>query len=130
MINDNDRCVICGQYMPEGSGMVCEQCIQNSRTVDLLDLASNEAQAVKNIHIEDSYNVWLPSTMKGWTYTTCFEQTGHCPPDEYLNRSWKSIYIEWYLHNIGYWITLPFIKNAKIKRINERCKHVDLEEHR
>jgi hypothetical protein len=46
-----------------------------------------------------------------------------------LNRSYISMYIEWYLHNIGYWLTLPFIKNEKIKALNKRFKHVDLEEH-
>jgi hypothetical protein len=51
-------------------------------------------------------------------------------PEDYLNRSYRSMYIEWILHNIGYYITLPFIKNEKIKNINERCKHVDLDEWR
>lgn len=49
--------------------------------------------------------------------------------NQVLNRSYKDMYIEWYLHNIGYWLTLPFIKNEKIKALNERFKHVDLEEH-
>ena len=46
-----------------------------------------------------------------------------------LNRSYRSMYIEWYLHNIGYWLTLPFIKKDNIKVLNERFKHLDLEEH-
>ena len=50
--------------------------------------------------------------------------------DVILNRSWTGMYIEWYLHNIGYYLTLPFIKNPTVKKLNERFKHLDLEEHR
>jgi hypothetical protein len=50
--------------------------------------------------------------------------------NDVLNRTWKGMYIEWWLHNIGYYITLPFIKNDIILCLNERFKHLDLEEHR
>lgn len=48
---------------------------------------------------------------------------------ELLNRSYTSMYIEWWLHNIGYYITLPFLKLGInwINSINRRCKDVDLE---
>ena len=42
---------------------------------------------------------------------------------------YRDMYIEWYLHNIGYWLTLPFKKNPKIAALNERFKHLDLEEY-
>ena len=38
------------------------------------------------------------------------------------------MYIEWWLHNIGYYLTLPFNKNEKLLAINHRCKDVDLNE--
>lgn len=47
-----------------------------------------------------------------------------------LNRSWKSLYIEWWLHNIGYYLTLPLVWISYFKKLNERFKHVDLEEHK
>jgi hypothetical protein len=45
-----------------------------------------------------------------------------------LNRSYKSMYIEWWLHNIGYYLTLPLSFIPYFKSINERCRDVDLEE--
>ena len=48
--------------------------------------------------------------------------------DKILNRSYKGMYIEWYLHNIGYYITLPFVNNEYIKSLNNRFKDLDLEE--
>ena len=44
-----------------------------------------------------------------------------------FNRPLFSMYIEWYLHNIGYYLTLPFCFIPWFKKTNERCKHVDLE---
>jgi hypothetical protein len=58
-----------------------------------------------------------------------FDKYDSTDPSITLNRSFKGMIIEWYLHNIGYWMTLPFIKNEKIKTINERFKHLDLEAH-
>lgn len=59
----------------------------------------------------------------------CYSVYGTVNADKVLNRSYKSMYIEWYLHNIGYWFTLPLIKKDSIKKLNERFKHVDLEEY-
>ena len=84
---------------------------------------------MKNIQIKDSYGVWDTVVMLRLINEKCKEQYGIAVADCILHRTYKSMYIEWWLHNIGYWITLPFIKNVKMKKINERCKHVDLEEH-
>ena len=46
-----------------------------------------------------------------------------------FHRSLTSMYIEWYLHNVGYYLTLPFMKIRFIAKLNERFKHVDLEEY-
>ena len=84
---------------------------------------------MKSIQIKDSYNVWSRN------YMTCLimQETAtkyHSPfSNEVLNRSWRGMYTEWYLHNIGYWLTLPFIKNEYFNELNTRFKHLDLEEH-
>ena len=84
---------------------------------------------MKVIRIENSYKDWDYRMM--WCKITleCYKQFQMCRADRVLHRSYIGMYIEWYLHNIGYWLTLPFIKNEKIKTLNERFKHVDLEEH-
>jgi hypothetical protein len=46
-------------------------------------------------------------------------------PERLLNRDYTSLYIEWWLHNIGYYLTKG---STKLKKINLRCKDVDLEE--
>ena len=84
---------------------------------------------MKNIHIEDSYNTWLTSSMKTKIRTNSYLQYGTINAALILNRTYRGMYIEWYLHNIGYWLTLPFIKKECIKNLNERFKSVDLEEH-
>ena len=84
---------------------------------------------MKNIHIENSYNTWSTTMMWGKIFMECWQKYHEAKADRVLNRSYTGMYIEWYLHNIGYWLTLPFVKNEKIKAINERFKHVDLEEH-
>ena len=83
---------------------------------------------MKNIHIENSYNVWNTRKMKKILTLESYRQYKNCYAENVLNRTYKSLYIEWWLHNIGYYMTLPFIKNEKINNLNQRFKHVDLEE--
>lgn len=84
---------------------------------------------MKNIHINNSYKTWKPRQM--W-----FELENFCidydiiDPGYYLNRSYLSIYIEWWLHNILYYLTKPLCRWETFKSINLRCKDVDLEERR
>ena len=78
---------------------------------------------MKNIHINNSYNIWSIFQMKQIILKY------HITPTIYLNRSWISLYIEWYLHNIGYYIMLPFCFIPFIKKQCLRCKNVDLNEH-
>ena len=84
---------------------------------------------MKNIHIENSYSTWLISKMTSKIMNNCYEKYNTPFADKVLNRSFDSMYIEWWLHNIGYYLTLPFINNKEIEKLNERFKHVDLEEH-
>lgn len=121
-MNDlNDTCVMCGEtYIPEGEGMVCPKCQANG----------GPQVALKNIHIENSYTTWSTTMMYGKILIESWQNYRNVRANRVLNRSYAGMYLEWYLHNIGYWLTRPFIKNGKIKSINERCKHVDLEEHK
>ena len=84
---------------------------------------------MKNIHIENSYKIWRPRRMRLKIKAESFQRYQNVYADRVLNRTYCSMYLEWFLHSIGYWLTLPFIKNSKFKYINERCKHVDLEEY-
>ena len=77
---------------------------------------------MNNLHISDSYKVWRISEMNElMTPRNC------CLKDveTILNRPLWTIYIEWWLHNIGYYLTKPI---AKLQHINLRCKNVDLNE--
>ena len=85
---------------------------------------------MKNLHIENSYNIWDRYTMFALITFCCNKEYGSYLADKVLNRTYRGMYIEWWLHNLGYWFTLPFVKNAKVKALNERFRHVDLEEHR
>lgn len=85
---------------------------------------------MKNIHIENSYNIWSTDHMKSEIIHQCHIKYGSMCADKVLNRTWKGMFLEWYLHNIGYYVTLPFIKNETLQFYNNRFKHVDIEEHR
>ena len=82
---------------------------------------------MNNIHIDDSYNIWRPKSMKLIIRAKSYI-TYNFNPEGVLNRSYRSMIIEWWLHNIGYYVTKPFCFIEKIKEINLRCKDVDLEE--
>lgn len=82
----------------------------------------------KSIQIKDSYKIWRPSIMYGKIMYECFSNYDSVMAEQVLNRSYIGMYIEWWLHNIGYYITKPFSFIPNIKIINLRCKDVDLEE--
>lgn len=84
---------------------------------------------MKNIHIENSYNTWDISDIRKQIDKKCYEEYISFSPVMKLNRTYESMYIEWWLHNIGYHITKPFCFIEPIKKINLRCKDVDLQEH-
>lgn len=83
-----------------------------------------------SIQIKDSYTAWWPSRMKLLLYRASKEKFGISFPAALLNRTYKSMYIEWWAHNIGYYLTLPFIWIPFMKKINLRCKDVNLGEHK
>ena len=85
---------------------------------------------IKSIQIKNSYNIWSIDNMTVFLMDESANKYGNIFANEVLNRSWRGMFVEWWLHNIAYWLTLPFIKNERLKVLNERFKHVDLEEHR
>lgn len=85
---------------------------------------------MKNIHIENSYKIWSTKIMNEEIYREFNRKYDEIDMEFYMNRTYNGMYLEWYLHNIGYLLTLPFIKNEKMRALNERFKHVDLEEHK
>ena len=78
---------------------------------------------MKNIHITDSYKIWSKKDMEFIIVLECYKKYNTVYADWTLNRSYAGMYVEWWLHNIGYYLTKPF------PQLNERLKHVDLEEH-
>ena len=79
----------------------------------------------KSIQIKDSYRIWQPSAMKNFIQFSVYLNYHSLDPEELLNRSYQSMYIEWWLHNLGYYLTRNI---AIFDVINMRCKDVDLEE--
>lgn len=75
------------------------------------------------IHVDNSYCIWSISKMRQIINNHTIN------PKEDIGRTYPGMYVEWYLHNIGYYVTLPFISNPKVAAINTRLKHVDLEAH-
>lgn len=78
---------------------------------------------IDNIHIENSYNTWSPRTMLIEIAGECIRQGEAWDPSIVLHRPLCTLYFEWWIHNIGYYLTLPF---SSLKNYNERFKHVDL----
>ena len=73
-----------------------------------------------DIQIEDGYYIWSLSAMHSLIQE---EQNRH---SIILHRSNISMYIEWWMHNIGYYMTKPLCFIDCVERIHLRCKDVDL----
>ena len=83
---------------------------------------------MKNLHIENSYKDWSTNIMWLKIHLECEKQYGTIFAAETLNRSYKGMYIEWYLHNIGYWLTLPFTKNEKVSKDEPSSNAIEIKE--
>ena len=79
------------------------------------------------IRINNSCDIWSPKQMKTLIQQQSAAKYGTTDADHVLNRSYTSMYIEWWCHNIGYYITKPFCFIEFFRDINIRCKDVDLE---
>lgn len=85
---------------------------------------------MKNLHIKNSYKIWDTYTMSVMIWDEFVRKApyDYSSPSIWLNRSYNSMYIEWWIHNIGYYLTLPFCEYNFIRRLNLRFKDVDLNE--
>ena len=83
---------------------------------------------MKVIHINNSYRYWSKNTMKCIINYMALNEYCSGNAQVLLNRTYDSMYIEWRLHNIGYYLTLLLGFIPSLKSINERCRDVDLEE--
>lgn len=83
---------------------------------------------MRNIQIKDSYKIWDADEMKDIIDQKCLDQYHSYFPQMVLNRDYDSMCVEWWLHNIGYYITKPFCNIEFFKNINIRCKDVDISE--
>ena len=88
-------------------------------------MAKCDANCIK---IKDSYSIWSPKTMKTLIKNAAIDKYGFDNAPDLLNRNYISMYIEWWMHNVGYYITKPFCFNDAIYKINLRFKDVDLVE--
>ena len=84
----------------------------------------------KNLHIENSYKIWTPRQMKKKIRQHSLRNYGLLDAEGLLNRDFLSMYVEWWLHNIGYYLTLPLLRFGIewIRDVHRRCRDVDLEE--
>lgn len=83
---------------------------------------------MKNIHMTNSFWVWNPRDMKYIIAVKSYLELGTLDAQEVLNRSYNSMCIEWWLHNIGYYLTKPLCRFSYFKNLNQRFKDIDLEE--
>lgn len=71
----------------------------------------------KHIQIKSSYKIWKPSTMARIIKIQAFHKGIHNVVVT------DALIIEWWLHNIIYYLTKPF---PVFKNITIRCRDVDL----
>jgi hypothetical protein len=83
---------------------------------------------MKNLHIKNSYKIWSTGKMRALVEERCQVVYGTIDVEATLNRSYCSLYTEWWLHNVGYYLTKPFCFNKKVLALNLRLKDIDLEE--
>ena len=69
----------------------------------------------KHIQFKNSYKIWSPSLMK----KLIFRRAGRC-------KNYTPLIIEWWIHNIAYWLTKSFTFIPAIESLNLRAKDVDL----
>lgn len=80
-----------------------------------------------NIKIKDGYLIWNFEDMNLAICAQSYLVYGNSDASAILNRSYRSMYIEWWAHNIGYYLTKPFCFFERINQINLRCKDIDIE---
>ena len=77
----------------------------------------------KHIQIKDSYKIWKESTMT----SSILLALGECPDmDWFMGIHGDLLIMEWWIHNIGYYLTKPLVFIPFFKSLNLRFKDVDL----
>lgn len=76
---------------------------------------------IQEIYVKDGYKIWSYKKMRA-----IIEKSIDNPKS--MGRTYVGMYIEWYLHNIGYYLTLGLAARYPfVSRLNERFKHINLE---
>ena len=84
---------------------------------------------MKYLHFDNSYKIWSLSKIRNKIDNVALEKYSSIFSAEViLDRSYMSMYLEWWLHNIVYYVTKPFSFIKFIKKINLECKDIDLAE--
>lgn len=78
----------------------------------------------RHIQIKDGCVLWRPSKMRVFIYYEYNRKYGYYSGR--VIKYFKPLVIEWWLHNIGYYLTKPFIRFKKINALHHRFKDVDL----
>lgn len=73
----------------------------------------------RHIQIKYSFLIWNPERMKRLIRYETFKA-------DILPKKYAPYIIEWWLHNIGYYLTKPLTFIPAIEKINLRCRDVDL----
>ena len=91
-------------------------------------MCSERSSDANSIQIKNSYSIWAPQQMKPIIQESTMAKYNTHEANNLLNRSYDSMYIEWWLHNIGYYITKPFYFNKSIYKAHLRFRDVDIDE--
>ena len=84
---------------------------------------------MKHIQIKDGSKIWRPSEMKAALQDACAEKYDNPFPEVVLNTPYSMLYLEWWLHNIGYCLTRG-ADSAMWIRVCNRCRDIDFVERR
>ena len=77
MINHEPVCIACGKPLVESEDLVCVNCLATGGPV----------VPIKNIHIENSYNIWLINSMNTKIHIECYKAYGSIYADQRTSRS-------------------------------------------
>ena len=76
-----------------------------------------------DVQIKSSYCIWKPSKMRNLLFFKVYNLT---QAKHIVIKNYNPLIIEWWIHNIGYYLTKPFVFIPWVKALNVRFKDVDL----
>ena len=77
----------------------------------------------QHIQIKDSYKIWKPFKMECLIFCKLYHIVANI---NFTITNYNSLFVEWWIHNIGYYLTKPFTFIPWVKALNLRFKDVDL----